>query len=145
MMVLHKYHFNSRLLRVGDIKYLINFIITIAKDVLLLNRVIIQNLPQMADLLHYIFLDATGAACRLSHTIDLLVEFVIAYCDASFAANQVDNLEFFTFILVVRIEQLDLISRINEEILLDCVLLVAAIHESELQFLYLQFWNPYFL
>ena len=67
MMVLHKYHFNSRLLRVGDIKYLINFIITIAKDVLLLNRVIIQNLPQMADLLHYIFLDATGEEQAMSY------------------------------------------------------------------------------
>jgi len=83
MMVLHKYHFNFRLLRLGDIKYLINAIITIGKDVLLINPVIIQNLLQMTDLLHYIFLHATGAAGRLSHTIDLLVEFVIAYCDAS--------------------------------------------------------------
>ena len=111
----------------------------------LINLIIIQNFLQMADLLHHIVLRATSIARRLSHTIDLLVEFVIAYCYASFPANLVDNLEFFTFILVVGIDQLDFVSGVNEEILFDLVLLVASVEKSEPQFLYLQFWNPYFL
>jgi len=109
MMIFHKYNFDFRFSRLSNIKNLINFIVTISEDMMFINTLIVKYLLQMAYFLHYIFLNATCISQSFRYAIYLFENFIVALCDAATFTDSINNLKLFTFLLIVRKDQLNLV------------------------------------
>ena len=134
MMIFHEYNFDFRFSRLSNIKNLVNFIVTISEDMMLINSMV-EYLLQMAYFLHYIFLNATCIGESFRYAIYLFENFIVALCDATAFTDSINNLKLFTFLLIVRKDQLNLVPWINEKVLIYFFLNIVTTHEIDPQFL----------
>ena len=106
---------NFAVLRVRNIENLSSSILAERKQVVPGDVIVNQNLTQVLNLLHHVLL---STKCQID-ALDLLVEVVIALVDFGLFTDEFNDLQFLYLLLVIWIQNLDLVSLIDEEILHD--------------------------